>query len=184
MLQWSPRPLVEHLREQERHNVTVITVGSKYEVHVGLQHPLTCKPWTTLSNPCNKVSGKYICKEVSCVFLLASFITASVIIASVCIQYIYVCNNHYIDYVPVYICIRVIYLYIFCGYTTYLLEKIDITPKCMIYKVKKIKLVTEVEGDQKAPFSVATTSRCREGRYSFPWIAPLYPWYVLYNAEC
>ena len=42
-----------------------------------LQHPLTCKPWTTLSNPCNKERGKYICKEVflrfpSCFFLPAS----------------------------------------------------------------------------------------------------------------
>ena len=41
-----------------------------------------------------------------------------------------------------------------------------------------------VEGDQKVPFSIATTPRCREGGYSFPWIAPLYPWYVPYNAEC
>ena len=32
-----------------------------------------------------------------------------------------------------------------------------------------------VEGDLKAPFSIATTPRCREGCYSFPWIAPLYP---------
>ena len=24
----------------------------------------------------------------------------------------------------------------------------------------------------------------REERYSFPWIVPLYPWYVPYNAEC
>ena len=39
----------------------------------GLQHPLTCKPWTTLSNPCNKERVKYVVKEV----LLASFITAS-----------------------------------------------------------------------------------------------------------
>ena len=31
---------------------------------------------------------------------------------------------------------------------------------------------TVVEGDPKAPFSVATTSRSRGGRYSFPWIAP------------
>ena len=36
------------------------------------------------------------------------------------------------------------------------------------------KLVTVVEGDQKAPLSIATTSRCTEGRYSFPWITPLY----------
>ena len=27
-------------------------------------------------------------------------------------------------------------------------------------------------------FSIATTLRCRGGRYSFPWIAPIYPWYV------
>ena len=36
-------------------------------------------------------------------------------------------------------------------------------------------LATEVEGDQTAPFSIATTPKCREGRYSFPWIAPLSP---------
>ena len=54
----------------------------------GLQHPLTCKPSTTLSNTCNKVRGKYIWKEVflrlypasflpvssSCVFLRASLL--------------------------------------------------------------------------------------------------------------
>ena len=39
----------------------------------------------------------------------------------------------------------------------------------------KVKLVTAVEGDLKVPFSIATTPRCRGGRYSFPWIAPLYP---------
>ena len=39
-------------------------------------------------------------------------------------------------------------------------------------------------GDQKAPFSIATTPTCRGGRYSLPWIAPLYPWYVPYIAEC
>ena len=32
-----------------------------------------------------------------------------------------------------------------------------------------------VEGDLKAPFSIATTPRCRGGHYSIPWIAPLYP---------
>ena len=29
-------------------------------------------------------------------------------------------------------------------------------------------LVTVVEGDQKAPFSIATTPRCREGTSPFP----------------
>ena len=35
------------------------------------------------------------------------------------------------------------------------------------YKVK-VKLATIVEGNLKAPFSIATTPRCRGGRYSFP----------------
>ena len=33
-----------------------------------------------------------------------------------------------------------------------------------------------VEGDPKAPFSIATTPSCRGGRYSFPRIYPFYPW--------
>ena len=41
--------------------------------------------------------------------------------------------------------------------------------------ISKVKLATIVEGDPKAPFSIATTPRCRERRYSFPWIAPLCP---------
>ena len=44
-----------------------------------------------------------------------------------------------------------------------------------IYIYIKVKLATIVEGDPKAPFSIATTSRCRGGRYSIPWIASLYP---------
>ena len=50
--------------------------------------------------------------------------------------------------------------------------------------ISKVKLATVVEGDQKAPSSMATTPRCRGGRNSFPWVAPLYPWYVPYIAEC
>ena len=41
-----------------------------------------------------------------------------------------------------------------------------------------IMLATIVKSDQKAPFSIATSPRCRGGCYSFPWIDPLYPWYV------
>ena len=48
---------------------------------------------------------------------------------------------------------------------------------------KKVKLATVVKGDLKAPFSIATTPRFKGGRYSFPWITPLYPWYVPYIAE-
>ena len=39
--------------------------------------------------------------------------------------------------------------------------------------INKVKLAIVVEGNQKAPFSIATTPRCREGRYSFPWIFTL-----------
>ena len=42
--------------------------------------------------------------------------------------------------------------------------------------ILKEKLATVVGGDTKAPFSVATTPRCRGWRYSIPWIALLYPW--------
>ena len=34
--------------------------------------------------------------------------------------------------------------------------------------------VSKVE-EPKTPFSIATTLRYREGLYSSPWIAPLYP---------
>ena len=43
-----------------------------------------------------------------------------------------------------------------------------------IYDRYKLFLVTVVEGDLKALFSIATTPRCRGGRYSIPWIASLY----------
>ena len=42
-----------------------------------------------------------------------------------------------------------------------------------INKVSKVG--DHSQGDPKAPFSIASTPRCRGGRYSFPWIAPLYP---------
>ena len=40
---------------------------------------------------------------------------------------------------------------------------------------KKVRLATVVEGDPKAPFSIATTPRYWGRCYSLPWIAPLYP---------
>ena len=39
----------------------------------------------------------------------------------------------------------------------------------------KVKLATVVEGGLRAPFLIATTPRCRRRRYSFPWVAQLYP---------
>ena len=45
------------------------------------------------------------------------------------------------------------------------------------------KLTTTVEGDLKAFLSLATIPKCGRGRFSVPWIAPLYSLYVLFNAE-
>ena len=46
-------------------------------------------------------------------------------------------------------------------------------------------LATVVERDQKAPFSIATTPRCRGRRYSFPRnIYILYIYYLLYIYVC
>ena len=62
--------------------------------------------------------------------------------------------------------------------------------KCWLFATTKrtltamVKLATVVEVDPKAPFSIATTPRCKRGCYSFPWMAPLYFWSVPYKAEC
>ena len=53
-------------------------------------------------------------------------------------------------------------------------KKLCYTNVCGLSKIK-VKLATIVKGDPKAPFSIATTPRCRGGRSSIPWIAPLYP---------
>ena len=50
--------------------------------------------------------------------------------------------------------------------------------------ISKVKLATLVEGYPKAPFSIATTPKCRGGRNSISWISSLYPWSLPYNAEC
>ena len=52
------------------------------------------------------------------------------------------------------------------------------------FKWSFFKLATVVEGDPKAPFSIATTPTCRGGRYSILWFAPLHPWSSPYNVEC
>ena len=61
-MEWTPTS-----REQERHNVTVITVGSKYKIYV--RSPASSH-MQTLSNPYNKLRGKILLKKSSCVFIL------------------------------------------------------------------------------------------------------------------
>ena len=45
-------------------------------------------------------------------------------------------------------------------------------------------MATLVGGDPNAPFSIATTPRCRREHYSIPWIAPFYPLSLTYSTEC
>ena len=78
----------------------------------GLRLPLTCKPWTTLSNPCNKVRGIYFVKEIflrlpSCVYVTASFITASLSLRLFNYCVVVMLNEH----VYVYISIFIIWVY-------------------------------------------------------------------------
>ena len=49
--------------------------------------------------------------------------------------------------------------------------------------IKFVKLAIVVDGDPKDFFSIANTPRCRGGRYSFPWIAPLYPYFKMMSAK-
>ena len=58
-------------------------------------------------------------------------------------------------------------------------EKIKNKSLCYIY----IKFVTLTEGYSKAPFSIATSPRCRGGRYYFPWIAPLYLYLIMLSVK-
>ena len=51
------------------------------------------------------------------------------------------------------------------------------------FLIDKLNLPIVIEGDSKAPFSIATTPMCMCERHSFRGIAPPYPWYVLYNSE-
>ena len=58
-MEWTPTS-----GEQERHNVTVITVGSKYEVYVRSPAPSHMQTLNNPFEPCNKVRGEYFSKEV------------------------------------------------------------------------------------------------------------------------
>ena len=85
---------VEHQENEKDTTLTAIRVKVKIlQFLFGLQLPLTVKRHTTVSNPCNKVRGKYFYKEV---FLRLLFI------ASVCILHEHVYENAtYTDLVPV-----------------------------------------------------------------------------------
>ena len=50
--------------------------------------------------------------------------------------------------------------------------------------LNKVKLATLVEGDPKAPFSIATTHSCRGGATPSPGLLHITLDMYLYNAEC
>ena len=97
LMEWTPAS-----GKQERHNVAVITVGSRYyslySISSSLSHATLEQPFRTLTN---KGRGKYFIKKSSCVVSSRVFVTASLIIASVCIQpiYVYVCISIFIMWV-------------------------------------------------------------------------------------
>ena len=55
-------------------------------------------------------------------------------------------------------------------------------PLSLSFKIlsKEVKLATGSQEQPEDSFSFAIILRCREERYSFPWIAPLYSWSILY----
>ena len=68
-------------------------------------------------------------------------------------------------------------------FTTFI---VNLKKLCWIVEIsKKVKLVTLVEGDLKAVFSIATTPRCKRGCYSFSWIVPLTldPYLIMLSVE-
>ncbi len=92
-MEWTPAS-----GEQERYNVTVITVGSKYSSYVRSPAPSHMQPFRTLTN---KVKGKYNCKEV---FLrLPSFMRLNYGVVVMLHEHV----NDYITYIIIYIYICV-----------------------------------------------------------------------------
>ena len=74
------------------------------------------------------------------------------------------------------------------GFRSKSLTILNISTFCLSLSISlwisiKVKSTTMVKGETKAPFSIATTPRCREGCYSIPWIALLILDWYLYNAE-
>ena len=89
--------------------------------------------------------------------------------------YIYVYTVANVLDVGIVIIIIIIYIYIYIYVYIYI----------YIYILDFIYLVDKRnQGRPRAPFSIATTPRCRGGPYPFPPITPIYPWYIPYNAEC
>ena len=78
-------------------------------------------------------------------------------------------------YIYVYICMSIcVYVYV-CMYIYIYIYVFIYMAICICTYIVKVKLVTLVKGDLKDSFSIATTPRCKEKRYSFPLIAPSYP---------
>ena len=179
---WAPKPPVEQPRRTGKKRDYGHKSGGQYDaVLYGLQLPLTHSPF-------NKVRGRFFLKN--------------------CVARLY-CVVFMILHTDVHV-----YAYVLCGYTTcvfvynlvcryaglfllltcctfYVTMSVClfwILCKCCVWghnvKYRKQSCLPLVESDPKAPFSTATTPRCRGSCYPFPWIALLYSRYVPHNAEC
>ena len=62
-----------------------------------------------------------------------------------------------------------------CYYIHFQMTTFEKVSYIYIYIYMYISEIIVIESDPKVPFSIASTPRCRGCRYSFPWIAPLYP---------
>ena len=60
----------------------------------------------------------------------------------------------------------------------------NLTEYYLYIYIYKSKVGDRSRGRPEGSFSIATTPRCRDGGYSFPWFAPLYSWSIPYKAEC
>ena len=100
--EWARGLRLSSANERERHNADSHKFwGQNIAVMFDLQLPLTVKPHTTFSNPCNKVRGKYFVKEVflrlyHCVCLSLSLRASVFIIASVYLLCCYDAVDNYI----------------------------------------------------------------------------------------
>ena len=104
-------------------------------------------------------------------------------------MYVCVCGIYNVYILHIY----ALHIFILHTYAIYILNICVYTYVCNIYiyvcttyihyiHINKVNLTNVVEINLKALFSIATTSQCREERFSFPGIAPLYLWYEPYRA--
>ena len=111
-----------------------------------------------------------------CVLSINLSLFLSFSISSFVAQYIYI----YI-YIYIYMCVCLFVCLCVCVCVCVFDCSLSLSLLCNIV----VKLATIVEGNPKAPFSIATTPMCRGGRYSFPGLLyfTLDPYLIMLSAK-